>query len=133
MAISLLMEANPDWIVIALDISNAINEIQRYSVFEELWENTELRPLWYYNFRNMMVSGFIGLGYGPLMKAATYQMDEGFKQGDMETIPNLFIDINQANKAHALLQEMGGAILNGVDDTYIFGPPEIAFLEVKLH
>jgi len=29
----------------------------------------------------MMISGFIGLGYGPFMKAATYQMDEGVKQG----------------------------------------------------
>jgi len=35
----------------------------------------------------MMISGFIGLGYGPFMKAATYQMDEGVKQGDMEAMP----------------------------------------------
>ena len=81
--------ANPDWVIIALDISNAFNEIQRYSILEELWENIELRPLWYYNFRNMMISGFIGLGYGPFMKAATYQMDEGVKQGDVEAMPNL--------------------------------------------
>jgi len=31
MAITLLMEANPDWVVIALDIANTFNEIQRYS------------------------------------------------------------------------------------------------------
>ncbi len=35
MAITLLLEANPDWITIALDISNAFNEIQRYSILEE--------------------------------------------------------------------------------------------------
>jgi len=29
MAITLLLEANPDWVVITLDISNAYNEIQR--------------------------------------------------------------------------------------------------------
>jgi len=36
MAITLLLEANPDWVIIALDISNAFNEIQRYSILEEL-------------------------------------------------------------------------------------------------
>jgi len=54
MAITLLLEANPDWLIIALDISNAFNEMQHHSILEELWKNTELRPLWYYNFPNMM-------------------------------------------------------------------------------
>jgi len=81
----------------------------------------------------MMISGFIGLGYGPFMKAATYQMDEGVKQGDMEVMPNFCIGINQVNKStHDSLQEKGGIILSGADDTYILGPPEIAFSEVKL-
>ena len=71
------MEANPHWVVITLDISNVFNEIQRYSILEELWENTKLRPLWYYNVRNMMISGFISLGYGTFMKAATYRIGEG--------------------------------------------------------
>ena len=35
MAITLLLEANPDWVIIALDISNAFNAIQRYSILEE--------------------------------------------------------------------------------------------------
>jgi len=128
------MKANQDWVIFALDISNAFYEIQRYSILEELWENTELRPLWYYSFRNMMISGFMGLSYGPFMKAATYQMDEGVKQGDMEAMPNFCIGTNQANKiTHDSRQEEGGAILSGADDTYILGPLEIAFSEVKLH
>ena len=81
-----------------------------------------------------MISGFIELGYDPFMKAATYQMDEGVKQGDMEAMPNFCIGINQANKfTHDSLQEKGGVILSGADDTYILGPPQIAFPEVKLH
>jgi len=52
MAITLLLEANPDWVIISLDISNAFNETQRHSIVEELWKNIELRPLWYYNYRN---------------------------------------------------------------------------------
>jgi len=37
MAITLLLEANPDWVIIALDILNAFNEIQRYSILEKFW------------------------------------------------------------------------------------------------
>ncbi len=82
----------------------------------------------------MIVSGFIGLGYGPFMKAETYQMDEGIKQGDMEAMPNFCICINQANKStDDSLQEKGRVILNGADDTHILGPPQIAFPEVKLY
>ena len=36
MAITLVLEVNPDWVLIALDISNTFNEIQRYSSLEEL-------------------------------------------------------------------------------------------------
>jgi len=49
-AITLLMGANPDWGVIAFDISNVLNKIKRYSILEELCENIELRHVWYYNF-----------------------------------------------------------------------------------
>ena len=55
-------------------------------------------------------------------------------KGDMEAMPNFCIGINQANKStHDSLQEKGGVILSGADDTYILGPPQIAFPEVKLH
>jgi len=45
-----------------------------------------------------MISSFIGLDYGPFIKAETYQMDEGVKKGDMEAMPNFCIGINQATK-----------------------------------
>jgi len=81
-----------------------------------------------------MISGFIGLGYGPFMKAATYQMDEGVKQGDMEATSIFCIGINQANKCiHDSLKEKGGIILSGADDTYILGPPEIVFHKIFQH
>ncbi len=52
----------------------------------------------------------------------------------MEAVPNFCIGINQANiSTHDSLQEKSGAILSGADDTYILGPPQIAFPEVKLH
>ena len=45
-------------------------------------------------------------------------------------MPNFCIGIKQANKStHASLQEKGGVILSGADDTYILGPPQIAVLD----
>jgi len=81
-----------------------------------------------------MISGLNGLGHGPFIKAATYQMNKGVKQGDIEDMPNFYIGINQANKfTHDSLQETDSLILSGDDDTYILGPPQIAFPKVKLH
>ena len=79
MAIQLLLEANPSWTVISLDIRNAFNEIKRTAVLEALWENLALRPLWYYNFRCKTVNGFVGLGYGPSMQPAPFTCSEGEK------------------------------------------------------
>ena len=45
MAVTLLSEANPDWVVSALDILNAFNEIQRYSILEVLLEMELYRSL----------------------------------------------------------------------------------------
>ena len=59
MAITLLLEAHPSWVVIALDIVNALNEIERQSILEAIWDDEEIRPLWYYNMRCMTVTGFI--------------------------------------------------------------------------
>ena len=42
MAITLLLEANPGWVVVALDIVNAFNEIERNSVLESIWEDEDL-------------------------------------------------------------------------------------------
>jgi len=60
-----------------------------------------------------MISGFIGLGYGPLMKAATYQTDEGVKQGDMKAMPNFYRYQPSQQNHTCLLQEKGGALLSG--------------------
>ena len=50
MALRLLIEANLDWVCISLDIKNAFNEIMRQEVLDAIWDDLELRPLWYYNF-----------------------------------------------------------------------------------
>ena len=102
------------------------------SVWNQYYNNCEEITFMYTSKKRSLPLS--GLGYGPFMKAASYQMDEGVKQGDMEAMPNFCIGINQTNKStHDSLQEKGGVILSGADDTYILGPPQIAFPEVKLH
>jgi hypothetical protein len=134
MAIQLLLEANPSWTVISLDISNAFNEIKRTAVLEALWENLALRPLWYYNFRCKTVNGFVGLGYGPSMEPAPFTCSEGEKQGDMESMPNFCLGIDKVNKATlSSLKSKGGWLVAGADDTYFLGPPSIVFPEVSPH
>ena len=46
-----------------------------------------------------------------------------------------YLSMNSNNKksTHDSLQEKGGVILGGADDTYILGPPQIAFPKVKFH
>ena len=114
MAIMLLLEANPDWVLIALVIKNAFNEVHRQAVLDALWGNRSIRGLWYYNMRNKTINGFIGLGYGPIMKAANFTAEEGEKQGDMESIPNFCIKIDAANKLIlSSLKAKGGWLLAG--------------------
>ena len=128
MTIRLLMEANPEWILIALDIKNSFNEIMRQEVLNAIWNEPELRPLWYYNLRNKVVHGFVGLGYGPQMVKAKFTATEGEKQGDMESMLNFCIGIDRTNKVTLeSLRHKGGWLLAGANDTYILGPPEIAF------
>jgi len=67
MAITLLLKSNLVWVAIALDIVNAFNEIEHHSILEAIWDDEEIRPLWYYNMRCKTIAGFVGLGYSPSM------------------------------------------------------------------
>ncbi len=117
MALRLLMDANPDWVLIALDIKNAFNEIMRQEVLDAIWG---LRPLWYHNLRNKVVLGFVGLGYGPNMTKARFAAMESEKQGDMEAMLNFCLGINKSNKLTLeSIRQKGGWLLAGADDTYI--------------
>ena len=134
MAITLLLEANAGWVVIALDIVNAFKEIERKSVLEVIWDNKEIRRLWYYNMRCKTVVGFVGLGYRPGMVKTPFCCKEGEKQGDMELMPNFCLGIDKVNNMTlSSLKDKGGWLVSRADDTYFLGPPSVAFAEVKEH
>ena len=55
------------------------------------------------------------------------------KQGDTEAMLNFCLGINKVNKLTLeSIRQKGGWLLAGADDTYILGPPDVAFSEVKL-
>ena len=74
----------------------------------------------------------MGFGYGPGMVKAPFRREEGEKQGDMESMANFCLGINKVNKMTlASLKEKGGWLLASANDTYILGPPSVAFPEVN--
>ena len=116
--------------VIALDIGNAFNEIKCQYVLKAIWNDEEIRPLWYYS---KTIVGFIGLGYGPSMVKALFQC-KGEKQGDMESMPTFCLGIHEVNKLTLMsLKDKGGWLVAGADDTYILGPLSVVFAEVREH
>ena len=50
-ALKLQQECEPGHVLIALDVTNAYNEIQRAAILEAVWKNPKLRPLFYYFLR----------------------------------------------------------------------------------
>ena len=47
-AAQLMLEANPEFACLSLDIKNAFNEVERKTILDKLWETKRLRHLWYY-------------------------------------------------------------------------------------
>ena len=71
-AAQLMLEANPSFVAISLDIKNAFNEVTRKVVLEKLWEDLRLRNLWYYFWRVKSINSYIGLGSGTKMQKAPF-------------------------------------------------------------
>ena len=114
--------------IIALDVTNAYNEMQRAAILEVAWKDPKLRELFYYLWKTKMIKGYIGLGSSERMQKADFCSDEGEHQGAVERRFGFCIGFDAANRAtHERLVAHGGMIVGGMDDTYISAPPEIAF------
>ena len=132
--VQLLLEANPHFVVIALDIKNTFNEVKRITLLEKLWEDERLRTLWYYFCRVKVPTSYVDLGVGPHMTRAPFQCKEGEQQGVVESMPFFTLGINTANnQTNDKLRPFGGALVSEADDTYIIGPPHIAFTCLHRH
>jgi len=66
----------------------------------------------------------IGLGSGEKLKSANFLCEEGEQQGAIESMPLFNIGIDETLKlSNSRMNQVGGAVLAGADDTYIIGPP----------
>ena len=60
------------------------------------------------------------------MIKAPFTCEEGELQGAVETMPLFTFSIDEANSiTNNELREHGGALVSGVDDTYLIGPPKV--------
>ena len=82
-----MLEANPSFVIIGLDVENAFNEAMRKSILDEIWDTNSLKDIWYYFYRVKQVHSYIGLGGGIKMKGAPFTSSEGEQQGAVEIMP----------------------------------------------
>ena len=126
--LQLQQEARPDHVIIALDVKNAYNEVKRSVTLDALWSNSSLNGLHHYFWKNKMMKGYVGLGSGERMQKADFSSDEGEQQGAPESGPLFCIAIDAVNReTNIRLNEQDGFLIGRMDDTYIVGPPELAF------
>ena len=50
-ALMLLLETNPDFVLIGLDIENTFNEVTRKAILDYVYEKQSLQLLWYFLWR----------------------------------------------------------------------------------
>jgi len=97
-AISLILEACPDFVCMALDLKNAYNKISREDCLEEVWRQRSLQPLWYYLWHTKCINAYVGLGSSKRMITAKFTSDEGEQQGAVESGFSFCICIDPINR-----------------------------------
>ena len=76
-ALMLLLESNPEFVLIGLDIENAFNEVTRKEILDFIFSRQSLQPLWYYLWRCWTPRTYVGLDSGPAMVTAQFRSKEG--------------------------------------------------------
>ena len=117
-----MMEENPDFVVIKVDLRNAHNEVSRAAIIEELEEEPTLRHLAWHAATVLAPSH--GLEIGGVKWG---EQDEGKSQGDGEAPAYFAVAIQKdVRKLDELVKTSGGASLFGNDDGYVVAPLEVA-------
>ena len=117
--IELMLEHNPDWIVLKSDVKNAFNSINRHHLLNELRQSfPEL-----YNYASQMYGGFNSLVFMEGGTAVAISSEEGIHQGD-PLGPALF-----ATAIHPILRDLQERfqeihILAYLDDVFLLGHPD---------
>ena len=127
-----LTDARPDFVVISCDIKNAFNSIHRASILEKLWRTPSLRPYYLFFHRILAPKSYIAIGGSGLVDAG-FRSEEGTQQGDVAAGFLYCLGTSDAN-AHVdqILKADGGALVAGMDDTYLVATPAVAFPALAL-
>ena len=122
-SVRMMLEANPGFIAVKIDMKNAFNSCHRAALLKELEKEPTLQHLaWHAATSLAPHSGLEGGGrkWG--------ESGEGFTQGDPESAVWFCIPMQPyVKKMDAVLATGGGIARFGMDDGYGVGPPELVF------
>ena len=125
--VRMLMEENPDFVCVCLDVRNAHNEVSRRSVVLGLESQVTLRHL--------AKHAATCLAAHQRLEAAGEAWGEagqGLTQGDPEAGFRFCVACQEDVKSlDEKLAVAGGKAIFGNDDGYAMGPPEVVFPAVK--
>ena len=122
-AMRLMLEANPTWVVIKLDIDNFFNEMDRATMMRRVAEHPELLELVPGLHAELSAASPVFLN----AKMAEFDSQSGGQQGHpmVPIIAALYLNAH-LKWATGQLNESGGAARGQTDDVYVCGPPGIA-------
>ena len=121
-AVRMMLEENPDFVCIKVDLRNAHNEVSRAAIIEELEEEPTLRHLAWH--AATVLAPHHGLEIGGIKWG---EQEEGKRQGDGEAPAYFAVAIQKdVRKLDELVKTSGGASLFGNDDGYVVAPLEVA-------
>ena len=124
----LLLEANPGWAMVKMDIRNAFNSVDRVAVLEALAAHTQLRclvPVFHATLRPESAVFFHGVQDGQPIRAP-FRSSAGLQQGDaLSSLAMSVVLQNALVAADERLTAVGGAARACMDDVLLVGPAQV--------
>ena len=123
--VRLIMEVNPTWVIVKIDLKNAYNEIKRAKVIERMNADDRLRALVPLMWASYSAAPDVYLAGG---KRSGFASEEGMHQGDPLASGGFCVGVHpEICELDAELQPSGGSAKFDMDDGYAMGPPEVVF------
>ena len=119
----MMSEAHPDWPVVAIDLTNAHNEVSRASVVEEFESVPTLQHL------ALHIAAYLASHHRLESSGEQWgEAEEGHAQGDPEASVAFAVAVHPAVvELNRELSAVGGLANFGNDDGFVVGPREVIF------
>jgi hypothetical protein len=126
------LDAAPEFGVIQGDLKNGYNEVSRKSIMHALQEAEKFGGVLMFSHVLLCHSSYVGMGSGLRLTNAPFIIDEGVRQGAIESSWFFAIACNKAfQNLNSRLAPFGGGIMAVINDNYIIGPKEEIFKACK--